>query len=453
MKNIIGIIREGISKKGERRVAVTPEYAKKIVEWGHRLIVQPAVNPKTGEIKRAFPDVLYKHAGAEISEDLSPADVIFGLKEIHPSRILPGKAYYFFSHTHKGQLKNRHMLKALVENKVTLVDYELITNENNNRLITAFGFNAGYAGMVDSLWTLGKRLKSKGIHNPFELISQSVEEEHLYKAKENFAHVAHKIESKGTPKKLPPVIVCFLGRGKTAKGAREMFDILPHEEITIDQLEDVYNNGSRNKLYVLHISRDVIYRLKKSAVKFKDEYEKLTPRDKRNFYNQNPELFESNLDNVLPYITVLMNCIIWSPKYPRTVTIKMMEEIYSEHKTLQVIGDITCDPNGSIEFSKETWIDNPVYIYDPLTKKIKEGFDGTGIAVMAVTNLPCEFSADASMQFSEDLSPFLKSIITADYKGQFNNSGLEPEIEKAVILWNGKFTERFSYMINFLGDV
>ncbi len=31
MMNIIGVLREGLSKKGEKRVAVTPEYAKQIV--------------------------------------------------------------------------------------------------------------------------------------------------------------------------------------------------------------------------------------------------------------------------------------------------------------------------------------------------------------------------------------------------------------------------------------
>ncbi len=450
MKNVIGIIREGLSKKGEKRVAVTPKEAKQIVEWGHRLIVQPAVNPKTGAIKRIFPDVLYKQVGAEISEDLSPADVIFGLKEIHPTRILPEKAYYLFSHTHKGQIKNRQMLKTFVERKTTVIDYELITDDENRRYLTAFTYNAGYAGMVDSLWTLGKRLKAKGFHNPFEVIKQSIEVEHLYKAKETFEHAAHKIRTRGTPKKLPPVVVCFLGRGKTAKGAREMFNILPYEEITLEQLEDVFHYGSRNKLYALHISRDVIYRLKEDAMHLKNEYDALTPREKRSFYDKNPQYFESNLDKVLPYVTVLMNCVFWSPEYPRIVTKELMKQIYKEHKTLQVIGDITCDPNGSIEFSKETWIDNPVYIYNPLTEKIKDGFDGEGIAVMAVTNLPCEFSADASHQFANDLSPFLKNIVTANYKGTLEESGLVAEIKKAVILWQGKFTKNFEYMNEFI---
>ena len=34
MKNTIGIMREGITKKGEKRVAVTPGYAKQIGRLG-----------------------------------------------------------------------------------------------------------------------------------------------------------------------------------------------------------------------------------------------------------------------------------------------------------------------------------------------------------------------------------------------------------------------------------
>lgn len=450
MNNTIGILREGLSKKGEKRVAVTPEEAKQIVEWGHKLIVQPAAHPETGEIKRAFKDEDYKNTGAEINEELSPADVIFGLKEIDINRILTNKVYLFFSHTHKGQKKNREMLKELVKNNSTVIDYELIRDDKNIRLITAFTYNAGYAGMVDSLWTLGKRLKLNGFTNPFELLKQAIEEEHLKNATDSFKKAAIEIESTGTPEEIPPIIVCILGKGKTAQGARQMFDILPHEDITIEQLEVIYQKGSRKKLYVLHIDIEEIYRLKNDSKFSPEEFNKLSVRDKWQVYFDNPEFFETNLDIVLPYITVLMNCIIWSSKYPRTTTKSLMRKIYNEHKTLQVIGDITCDPNGSIEFSKETWIDDPVYIYNPETEIITTGFEGDGIAVMAVTNLPCEFSADASTQFSGDLKPYLKSIVTANYKNSIDESELAPEILRAVIMWKGEFTDEYNYMKEYI---
>ena len=450
MKNIIGILREGRSKRGEKRVAVTPAYAKQIVEWGHKLIVQSAFHPVSNDEKRAFLDKEYKNAGVVISEDLSPAKVIFGLKEIFPTRILPGKAYYFFSHTHKGQIKNRPMLKKLVESKATVIDYELITDEKNNRLITAFTYNAGYAGMVDTLWTLGKRLKLAGISNAFEMIPQAVEGQDLKSVKDILKKVSEKIKREGTPKFIPPVVVCFLGKGKTAFGAREIFNILPYGEINLDELQKVFNSGSRNRIYALHLGIEEIYRLKSSSKFSKQYYDSLHTREKQKLYLENPSEFRTNLDKVLPYITILMNCIIWSDKYPRTVTKTLLKEIYSKYKNLKAIGDITCDPNGSIEFSKETWIDDPVYIYNPITEKIEVGFVGEGVAVMAVTNLPCEFSADASRQFSDDLAPFLKSIVKADYSNSLDESNLPEEIKRAVILWKGTFTKKFSYMKEYL---
>ncbi len=105
MKNIIGVMREGKSKRGEKRTAITPSVTGLIVDWGHKVIVQSGTHPVTGEEKRAFKDSDYRKAGAKISENLSSAEVIFGLKELSPKRILPQKIYYFFSHTHKGQIK------------------------------------------------------------------------------------------------------------------------------------------------------------------------------------------------------------------------------------------------------------------------------------------------------------------------------------------------------------
>jgi len=69
---------------------------------------------------------------------------------------------------------------------------------------------------------------------------------------------------------------------------------------------------------------------------------------------------------------------------------------------------------------------------------------------MAVTNLPCEFSADASEQFSSDLFPFLEDIVKANYRGSLAESQLPDEIKRAVIMWQGKFTEDFKYMNDFL---
>ena len=40
-------------------------------------------------------------AGAQITDDLSSADIIFGVKEVDISTLIKDKTYLFFSHTSK----------------------------------------------------------------------------------------------------------------------------------------------------------------------------------------------------------------------------------------------------------------------------------------------------------------------------------------------------------------
>ncbi len=305
--------------------------------------------------------------------------------------------------------------------------------------------------MVDTLWTFGEKLRRNGIKNAFERIPQAIEGDDLEHIIKIIKETGRLVKKYGTPEELPPIIAAFLGKGKTSYGAQEIYNLLPVENITLEQLPEVYALGSRKKVYKLVLRKSEIFRLKPGSHVDLKKYNCLHIMEKERHYMINPELYESNLDKVLPYISILLNCIIWSQKYPRAISNDLIRNIYKSNKTLIAIGDITCDPNGSIEFSKETWIDNPVYVYNPIVETLRDGFDGEGIVVMAVTNLPCEFSVDASQQFSKDLFPFLKGIIKANYKDDLKDSHLPPEIKRAVIMWKGKFTEEFQYMKNFIG--
>lgn len=449
MKNVIAIRREDLSKRGEKRVAVVPELARKIVAAGSELIVQPRKHPISGEVKRAFEDFDYKASGANVQEDISAARVIFGLKEVDVDHVLPEKAYLLFSHTHKGQIKNRKLLATFVRGKNTVIDYELITDENNARIITAFTYFAGYAGMIDTLWAYGKRLAALGKEHPFQKVPQSIETEDLKRIKDILKFVGNKITAEGTPADQPPMICTILGNGKTSTGAQEIYDILPIESIRPDQIKEIYQSGSRNKVYKLVLDIHEMFRMKKTSSVTQEAFDAMTVQEKQQLYFNQPDLFTSNLDQFLPYTSILMNCILWAPEFPRVLTDDLMADIQTLG-VLHAIGDITCDPNGSIEFSKETWIDNPVYVYDAHRSAMADGFHGDGVAVMAVTNLPCEFSADASAQFSENLAPLLEGIISADYDGPIESAALPDAIKKAVILWNGEFTEEYDYMKEFL---
>lgn len=58
------------------------------------------------------------------------------------------------------------LLDAILENKIRLIDYEKLVDENGQRLI-AFGKYAGVAGMINILHGLGLRLLALGHHTPF----------------------------------------------------------------------------------------------------------------------------------------------------------------------------------------------------------------------------------------------------------------------------------------------
>jgi alpha-aminoadipic semialdehyde synthase len=449
-KNIIALRREDLNRKGEKRAAISPDVAAKLTASGAKLWVQPRRHPEARKIKRIFTDAAYKQVGAVVRENIQPADVIIGLKEINLEGIYPGKTYAFFSHTHKGQKKNRKMLRALVQGKCSLIDYELITNKDGARTLTAFTYHAGYAGMTDTLWVLGQRLRREGIPNPFEPIRQSQELQELAAIRGVIKGVGKDIERNGTPRELPPIINCILGEGKTSTGAQHIYSHLPVEHITLAQLPQVFANGSRHKVYQLLLGIPEIFRLKPDVGNLHSVY-RVWPREEQvELYLSQPELFESNLDQVLPYVTLITNCILWSPRYPRTLTRALMEAQYAHHSPLRVIGDITCDPEGSIEFSKDTWIDDPVFIYHPARKTSEMGMDGDGVAVMAVTNLPCELSADSSDQFARELSPLLDALVNARLDVSLEEAGLPESIMRATILWRGEFTPRFSYMEEFV---
>ena len=118
---------------------------------------------------------------------------------------------------------------------------------------------------------------------------------------------------------------------------------------------------------------------------------------------------------------------------------------------MQVVGDISIDINGAIEFTeKSTSSDMPSFIYNPGTNSISDGVDGEGIVVMGIDNLPCELPKESSIYFSEVLYPFVPLIVKADFNVEFDTCKLSPEIKKGVILYHGQLTPDYQYMDKYL---
>jgi alpha-aminoadipic semialdehyde synthase len=159
-------------------------------------------------------------------------------------------------------------------------------------------------------------------------------------------------------------------------------------------------------------------------------------------------------EQYLPYLTVLLNCIYWAPRYPRFVTKKALQSLWQTENRpkLQVIGDISCDVNGSIECTEKTTTpDSPTFVYDPLSRKIKDGISGNGVVVMAIDNLPAELPLESSFFFSHSLKEFLPSLAGADFSRLLEDCRLPEPIRRAVILFRGRLTPEYAYLNRYLG--
>jgi alpha-aminoadipic semialdehyde synthase len=171
-------------------------------------------------------------------------------------------------------------------------------------------------------------------------------------------------------------------------------------------------------------------------------------------YYTHPERYRSTFEQYIPSLSILMNCIFWSAQYPRLLTKENIKNLFKikEKPRLKVVGDISADINGAIEFTEKTTSpDDPVFVYDPITDTITDGYDGEGIVVMAVDNLPCELPKESSESFSEILSRFVPEIMNADFTASdFEKIALPDEIKNAVILYQGKLTPSYQYINKYL---
>lgn len=170
-------------------------------------------------------------------------------------------------------------------------------------------------------------------------------------------------------------------------------------------------------------------------------------------YYQHPEKYEPVLEDFLLHLTVLVNGIYWAPKYPRFVTKKFVRDLYAgeARPRLRVIGDISCDILGGIEFTlRSTDPKDPVFVYDPVKDEALPGLEGRGPVVMAVDNLPAEIPLESSVFFSQCLKPYIPAIAYADYGGTPDGCWLPDPIKKAMILFRGEFTSDYAYMKAFL---
>jgi alanine dehydrogenase len=396
----LGVIREG-KVPPDFRVPLTPKQCKAIEILYPNVKVQVQRSPI-----RTFKDSEYEEQGIELVDSMNECDIIFGVKEVQVADLIPNKTFVFFSHTIKKQPHNQKLLQAIIQNKIRLIDYELIKDKNNKRII-GFGRYAGIVGCYNAFLTFG--LKTG-----------------LYQLKP--AHLCQdrkEVETELKKVKLPSNFRCVLtGFGRVGHGAREILEHLPIKEVTPEE-------------YLLNQFNEPVY----AQLEVEDYYGRIDGLEfvKKEFYS-NPELFKSTFNRYVPVSDVYIPCHFWSSKSPIILPNDVLKD---ESCRLKVIADVSCDVDGPIASTiRASKIGDSIYGYDPETKSEVNFLNENAIAVMAVDNLPCELPKDASEDFGNEL---LKNVLPALF-------GDDPDriIERASETnFKGELAEEFKYLEDY----
>jgi len=403
----IAIIRE--SRSDDRRTPLVPSHIKELLSTflDLSIFVQPSKH-------RCFSDQEYEEKGAIITEDLSACNLVLGVKEIEPDLLIPSKSYMFFSHTSKIQPDNsaaaqgtpgmdkKELLKEILKKKITLIDYENIRDDLSRRYL-GFGRFAGIVGCYNSLNLYLETLGQKPMPRAHELNSYEKLKDSI--GKRDFRNAR----------------IIITGDGRVARGSLEFLEFANIQKVLPD--EYLQNNNSSAIFCNLPTSA---YVSNKNGSIF----------DLQNFINS-PEMYISVLNKYMPSTNMLISSHYWDPKSPRLFEKKDIEK----NNNLKVIGDITCDVNGSIPTtSRSSTIIDPYYYVDRITMQEINQHD-QALAVMAVDNLPSELPKDSSKEFGDGiLKEVLPYILEKD----------DGRIKRATITENGYFLPSYKYLTNYI---
>ena len=394
-----GIIKER-KNPPDRRVVFSPGKLKEFKQQ----FLEAQILVESSDI-RVFTDKQYVAAGLEISEDMVSCDVLFGVKEVPVEALIANKKYFFFSHTIKKQPYNRDLLNAILEKNIVLYDHETIIKQNGARLI-GFGRYAGIVGAYNGFRAIG--LKTGGFSLPKAATLDNRQE----------------LITALNANQLPNLKILLTGNGKVAFGAKEMLDAMHIKQVSVVE-------------YLSETFTEPVYCLADVLDYNKSKEGENT--DNRHFYDY-PEVYVSNFMRFAKVTDFFIAGHFFGNGAPYLFT---REDAKSVDFKIKYVADISCDVDGPVASTlRASTIADPIYGYNAQTESEVDYKHKDAIVVMAVDNLPCELPKDASEGFGE---MFLENVIPA-----FFNNDKEGVLERAKMTENGKLTERFSYLQDYI---
>lgn len=406
----IGVIKETKTPTNSL-VVISPQSAEKILyersedKKERRKDISIAMEKSDS---RCFKPTMYDYLGVEVEkEDMSDCDVLFGVKEVSIDSLIPNKHYFFFGHVAKMQEYNKPLLKVMIEKGITFTDYEYLTDEQGKR-VCYFGNYAGVAGAYNTirLWAKRNGLKDVGSMHGIYSVDKLLPLVDEMKARK--------------------IKILVTGDGNVSLGVQCVLRFLQMKEVPLNSKELV--DGF---CYSIARTQDLVGCPSKSY--------------SRDDFHAHPDDYRSKFDKFAEEYDVLIVAHRWEKGQP----VYLREEsLRNTNNKIKVIGDITCDIGGSIKTTiQPSTLKNPFYSVKLLKDKIVKCSDNNSeaISVMAVDNLPNALPIDASVGFSTQLEDVILNHLLVN--------GVEDEmIKRATIVKNGRITDRFSYLNNYLKD-
>ncbi len=398
----IGIIRE--SRNDENRTPLVPEHIKKYKESNPNInfIIQPSNS-------RCFSDEEYELCGAKINENLNECSIIFGVKEIDPNILINNRTYLFFSHTFKINKQQKYiekykkdLLLSILNKKITLIDYENIRGKNGTRCL-GFGRFAGIVGCYNTLNLLLKVLGKQSLASAYKI--------------NDYERLVLNLKNLYFPK----TKILVTGDGRVAKGVIELLNLTNIKAVS---KKDFLEKKFDQPIFCNLETKD--YVTNNSSTNFNLEH-----------FIDNPQDYSSSALQYLKETDILISAHYWDPSSPKIFENEDLKVL----QNLKIVGDITCDINGSVPTTiRSTTIEEPNYWIERYTlKEMDENNDG--IAVMAVDNLPSELPRDSSTEFSEGIIKEVLPFLLKEDDGRILNG---------TITTDGSFLEKYNYLNDYI---
>ncbi|MDZ7847665.1 MAG: NAD(P)-dependent oxidoreductase [Owenweeksia sp.] len=368
----IGIIKEG-KQPPDKRVPLSPWQCRQLKDQHPQLEIK--VQPSD---IRAFTDDEYRQEGITLQEDLNDCEVLMGVKEVPCDMLIPNKTYLFFSHTFKKQPYNRDLLRCILQNKIRLIDYELLKEPQGSRLL-GFGRYAGIVGAYNAFRAWGE------LTGDYTLIP------------------AHKCRDRSEMEgELVKVIlpehtrIVITGAGRVAGGAMEVLSALRIKQVFASE----YINEEFNE--PVYCQLDV-----------REYFKRSDGRDfsRQDFYDD-PTGYFSDFGKYARLSDIYIPCHYWNERSPYIFS---REDARDPQFRIKLVSDISCDIDGPVASTlRPSTIEEPFYAYDPFKEKEVALGSLQSIGVSAVDNLPCELPRNASEDFGNEL---IKNVIPHFFNG------------------------------------